>query len=133
MYCGVPKNLAAFSASLPNASLPNAPRSSARRWCSAWIAASLLAQEAAATGVFSAIGLLPLRAHTTRERGGWSAPASDPVASAKPAGGSADPSLGLADATVIAWAERHERKVLTLEQRHFGAVARKGKIEILPT
>lgn len=40
--------------------------------------------------------------------------------------------LGLADATVIACAERHGRSVLTLDQRHFGVVAREGKIEILP-
>lgn len=39
--------------------------------------------------------------------------------------------LGLADATVIACAERHERKVLALDQRHFGGVAREGKIEIV--
>ena len=44
----------------------------------------------------------------------------------------ADLPLGLADATVIACAERHERKVLTLDQRHFGVVAREGKIEIVP-
>ena len=40
--------------------------------------------------------------------------------------------LGLADAAVIACAERHQRKVLTLDQRHFGVVAREGKIEIIP-
>ena len=44
----------------------------------------------------------------------------------------ADLPLGFADATVIACAERHERKVLTLDQRHFGVVAREGKIEIIP-
>jgi predicted nucleic acid-binding protein len=44
----------------------------------------------------------------------------------------ADLPLGLADAAVIACAERHGRKVLTLDQRHFGVVAREGKIEILP-
>jgi len=44
----------------------------------------------------------------------------------------ADLPLGLADATVIACAERHERKVLTLDLRHFGVVAREGKIDILP-
>jgi uncharacterized protein len=44
----------------------------------------------------------------------------------------ADLPLGLADATVIACAERHGRTVLTLDQRHFSVVAREGKIEILP-
>ena len=44
----------------------------------------------------------------------------------------ADLPLGLADATVIACAERHQRKVLTLDQRHFGVVAREGKIEVIP-
>jgi predicted nucleic acid-binding protein len=44
----------------------------------------------------------------------------------------ADLPLGLADATVIACAERHGRAVLTLDQRHFGVVAREGKIELLP-
>ena len=44
----------------------------------------------------------------------------------------ADLPLGLSDATLIACAERHERKVLTLDRRHFGVVAREGKIEILP-
>src|SRR5580765_6447983 len=39
MYCGVPKNRAAFSASRPNASLPNAPCNCARR-CSSSEAAS---------------------------------------------------------------------------------------------
>ena len=45
----------------------------------------------------------------------------------------ADLPLGLADATVIACAERHGRQVLTLDHRHFGVVAREGKIEMLPT
>ena len=45
----------------------------------------------------------------------------------------ADLPLGLADATVIACAERSGRHVLTLDQRHFGVVAREGRIEILPT
>jgi predicted nucleic acid-binding protein len=40
--------------------------------------------------------------------------------------------LGLADAAVIACAERHGGKVLTLDLRHFGAVAREGTITILP-
>jgi predicted nucleic acid-binding protein len=44
----------------------------------------------------------------------------------------ADLPLGLADATVIACAERSGRQVLTLDRRHFGVVAREGTIEILP-
>jgi predicted nucleic acid-binding protein len=44
----------------------------------------------------------------------------------------ADLPLGLADATVIACAERHSGKVLTLDRRHFGVVAREGSIEVLP-
>lgn len=40
--------------------------------------------------------------------------------------------LGLADAAVIACAERHGGKVLTLDLRHFGVVAREGTITILP-
>lgn len=40
--------------------------------------------------------------------------------------------LGYADAAVIACAERHGGRVLTLDVRHFGVVAREGKIEILP-
>jgi len=43
----------------------------------------------------------------------------------------ADLPLGLADATVIACAERHGGKVLTLDRRHFGVVAREGTIELL--
>lgn len=43
-----------------------------------------------------------------------------------------DPPLGLADAAVIACAERHGGKVLTLDRRHFGVVAREGTIELLP-
>ena len=41
----------------------------------------------------------------------------------------ADLPLGLADATVIACAERHGGAVLTLDERHFGVVAREGTIE----
>jgi hypothetical protein len=41
----------------------------------------------------------------------------------------ADLPLGLVDATVIACAERHGGAVLTLDERHFGVVAREGKIE----
>ena len=39
--------------------------------------------------------------------------------------------LGLADATVIACAERHGKKVLTLDH-HFAVVAREGTIAVLP-
>jgi len=45
----------------------------------------------------------------------------------------ADLPLGFADATVIACAERSGRKVLTLDRRHFGVVAREDTIEVLPT
>lgn len=44
----------------------------------------------------------------------------------------ADLPLGLADATVIACAERHGGTVLTLDTRHFGVVAREGTITVLP-
>ena len=44
----------------------------------------------------------------------------------------ADLPLGLADATVIACAERHGGTVLTLDARHFGVVAREGTITVLP-
>jgi predicted nucleic acid-binding protein len=40
--------------------------------------------------------------------------------------------LGLADAAVIACAERNGGKVLTLDLRHFGVVAREGTITIVP-
>lgn len=40
--------------------------------------------------------------------------------------------LGYADAAVIACAERHGGKVMTLDLRHFGAVAREGTISIVP-
>lgn len=45
----------------------------------------------------------------------------------------ADLPLGLADATVIACAERHGGRVLTLDTRHFGTVAREGTIAPLPS
>jgi len=44
----------------------------------------------------------------------------------------ADLPLGLADATVIACAERHGGRVATLDHRHFGVVAREGTIQIVP-
>jgi uncharacterized protein len=40
--------------------------------------------------------------------------------------------LGYADASVIACAERHGGTVLTLDHRHFSAVAREGTIQIVP-
>lgn len=40
--------------------------------------------------------------------------------------------LGLADAIVIACAERHGGRVLTLDARHFAVVAREGTITPLP-
>ena len=43
-----------------------------------------------------------------------------------------DMPLGFADAAVIACAERHGGKVLTLDHRHFGVVARDTAITILP-
>lgn len=45
----------------------------------------------------------------------------------------ADLPLGLADATVIACAERHRGTVLTLDIRDFSVVAREGTITVLPT
>jgi predicted nucleic acid-binding protein len=45
----------------------------------------------------------------------------------------ADLPLGLVDAAVIACAERNGGRVLTLDLRHFGVVAREGTITILPT
>lgn len=45
----------------------------------------------------------------------------------------ADLPLGFADAAVIACAERHGGRVLTLDRRHFGVVAREGHIIIAPT
>jgi len=44
----------------------------------------------------------------------------------------ADMPLGFADAAVIACAERHGGKVLTLDHRHFGVVARDADITIVP-
>ncbi len=44
----------------------------------------------------------------------------------------ADLPLSFADACVIACAERNGGKVLTLDLRHFGAVAREGHISIFP-
>lgn len=44
----------------------------------------------------------------------------------------ADLPLGLADAAVIACAERHGGKVLTLDVHDFGVVAREGTIALLP-
>lgn len=44
----------------------------------------------------------------------------------------ADLPLGLADATVIACAERHGGTLLALDNRHFGTVAREGTITLLP-
>ncbi len=45
----------------------------------------------------------------------------------------ADFPLGLVDAIVIACAERNGGRVATLDQRHFGVVAREGTITILPS
>lgn len=45
----------------------------------------------------------------------------------------ADLPLGVADAAVIACAERNGGRVLTLDVRDFGVVAKEGKIEILPS
>lgn len=44
----------------------------------------------------------------------------------------ADFPLGFADAAVIACAERHGGRVLTLDLRHFGVVAREGRLTLLP-
>jgi hypothetical protein len=44
----------------------------------------------------------------------------------------ADLPLGYADAAVIACAERHGGRVLTLDRRHFGVVAGEGRLTILP-
>jgi predicted nucleic acid-binding protein len=40
--------------------------------------------------------------------------------------------LGSADAAVIACAERHGGRVLTLDRRHFGVVEREGTISLVP-
>lgn len=44
----------------------------------------------------------------------------------------ADFPLGFADAAVIVCAERHGGRVLTLDLRHFGVVAREGRITLVP-
>jgi uncharacterized protein len=44
----------------------------------------------------------------------------------------ADLRLGFTDAAVIACAERHGGRVLTLDRRHFAVVAREGTITLLP-
>ena len=44
----------------------------------------------------------------------------------------ADLPLGFADASVIACAERSSGRVLTLDTRDFGVVAREGRIAVLP-
>jgi uncharacterized protein len=44
----------------------------------------------------------------------------------------ADLPLGFADAAVIACAERYGGRVLTLDLRHFGVVAREGNLALLP-
>ena len=44
----------------------------------------------------------------------------------------ADLPLGLVDAAVIACAERNGGRVLTLDLRHFGVVAREGALTLLP-
>ena len=40
--------------------------------------------------------------------------------------------LGVADASVIACAERHGGRVATLDRRHFGVVEREGLVAVLP-
>jgi predicted nucleic acid-binding protein len=44
----------------------------------------------------------------------------------------ADLPLGFADASVIACAERHGGRVMTLDLRHFGVVAREGRLTVVP-
>jgi uncharacterized protein len=44
----------------------------------------------------------------------------------------ADLPLGFADASVIACAERNGGRVLSLDKRDFGVVAREGRITLLP-
>ena len=44
-----------------------------------------------------------------------------------------DLGLGLADAAVIACAERNNGRVLTTDRRHLPVVAREGKITVLPS
>jgi len=45
----------------------------------------------------------------------------------------ADLPLGFADASVIACAERNGGRVLSLDKRDFGVVAREGRITLLPS
>lgn len=40
--------------------------------------------------------------------------------------------LGFADASVVACAERHGGRVLTLDRRDFDVVAREGRLQVLP-
>lgn len=44
----------------------------------------------------------------------------------------ADMPLGLADASVIACAERTTGRILTFDRRDFGIVAREGRVELVP-
>lgn len=44
----------------------------------------------------------------------------------------ADMPLGVADASVVACAERRSAKIATLDYRHFSAVAREGSFLLLP-
>jgi hypothetical protein len=46
--------------------------------------------------------------------------------------GYADPPLGFSDAVVVACAARHGGRVLTLDVRDFGVVAREGSIQVVP-
>ncbi|MGI8674217.1 MAG: type II toxin-antitoxin system VapC family toxin [Thermoleophilaceae bacterium] len=48
------------------------------------------------------------------------------------AGRYADLPLGFADAAVVACAENHGGRVLTLDERDFCVVAREGRLEVLP-
>lgn len=43
-----------------------------------------------------------------------------------------DLQLGFADAAVVACAERSGGRILTLDMRDFGVVAREGRVEIVP-
>ena len=45
----------------------------------------------------------------------------------------ADLPLGVADASVIACAERHGGRVATLDRRHFGVVEREGLVAVVPS
>jgi predicted nucleic acid-binding protein len=44
----------------------------------------------------------------------------------------ADLPLGLADASVVACAERTTGPILTFDRRDFGVVAREGRVELVP-